>query len=167
MTYLRFAGVISTRSLGGGAGSGFGEEILSLLYTEAPKVPLLEVVLWPATHCDGVPGSHTATRLASQSASCLEPYNALLAVHEIIQRGGGAVLMDNAALGSLFKAALPSHQPHTQDLNYLVAQPLSSKLLDFLRFISRAPNKAPNEAPNEAPDTSTLFDVGPQWLLPY
>ncbi|XP_026194010.1 tubulin alpha chain-like [Cyclospora cayetanensis] len=121
------AGVLCMRSLGGGAGSGFGEELLSLLSVEAPKVSVLENLLWPATYCPSYPGGQTASRLASQSASCLEPYNALLSVDGIIERGGGALLMDNAALSGLIRSTVASVHPFIADINQVIAQALASK----------------------------------------
>lgn len=120
-------GVICMRSLGGGAGSGFGEEILSILHAEAPKVLLLEALLWPASGPAGSLASRRAARLASHSASCLEPYNALLAASGIVDRGGAALLLDNAAIANVLYSALPSFRPFCADLNHLVAQALSSQ----------------------------------------
>ena len=119
------------RSLGGGAGSGFGEEILTFMNEEAPKVPLLEVPLWPSTPVASQGASQTASRTASYTASCLEPYNALLSLRGVVERKGGALLMDNAAISSLFSKAVSSRSPFTADLNYIIAQVLSSKFVPF------------------------------------
>ncbi|CDJ43667.1 hypothetical protein, conserved [Eimeria tenella] len=114
-------GLLCMRSLGGGAGSGFGEAVLTFAAEEAPKVPLLELLLWPSPAA-----SCTASRAASHAASCVEPYNALLALTGVLDRGGGALLMDNSALAALFSRAT-SRYPFTQDLNNIIAQALSSE----------------------------------------
>ena len=115
------------RSLGGWAGSGFGEEILRFVSEEAPKVPLLEVLLWPATSCASPVASYAASRAASRAASCLEPYNALLSLDGVADRKGGALLIDNAALSGLFSRAVSSRAPFTADLNHIIAQALASE----------------------------------------
>ncbi|CDJ64901.1 Tubulin alpha-3 chain, related [Eimeria necatrix] len=104
-------------------------------------------------------------------ASCVEPYNALLALTGVLDRGGGALLMDNSALAALFSRAT-SRYPFTQDLNNIIAQALSSVTLS-LRFPSAATcclgsllsNSVP--LPSLALLSASYFPLAAKELLPF
>jgi len=97
-------------SLGGGTGSGLGTLILTKLREEYPDRML-----------------STFSVLPSQKVSdtVVEPYNATLSLHQLIENADSVVCLDNQALYNICTNTLKMPSPQYEDLNHLVSQVMS------------------------------------------
>ncbi|KDQ59256.1 hypothetical protein JAAARDRAFT_33979 [Jaapia argillacea MUCL 33604] len=94
-------------SLGGGTGAGLGSLLLSKLREEFPDRMLATFSILPA------PGV---------SETVVEPYNALLSVHQLVENSDLTICLDNEALYDITARTMKVKQPAFDDLNILVAQ---------------------------------------------
>jgi len=97
-------------SLGGGTGSGMGTLILTKLREEYPDRMI-----------------STFSVLPSQKVSdtVVEPYNATLSLHQLIENADSVVCLDNQALYDICASTLKMPSPQYGDLNHLVSQVMS------------------------------------------
>jgi tubulin beta len=103
-----------THSLGGGTGSGLGTRLMGKLREEYPDRILCD---WPIVPSPKV------------SDIVVEPYNATLAMHQIIENSDLCVMLDNEALFDICFRTLKLTSPTYADLNHLVFSSPSSLFL--------------------------------------
>lgn len=99
-----------TQSLGGGTGSGMGTLLLTRINEEYPDRILCSYAVFPSPKVSEV---------------VVEPYNAALATHSLIQVCNEVMVLDNEALYDLCKFSLGIKQPEYRDLNKLVSSCMS------------------------------------------
>ncbi|KAK9466615.1 beta-tubulin [Lipomyces arxii] len=107
-----------THSLGGGTGSGMGTLLISKIREEFPDrmMATFSVVPSPKT-----------------SDAVLEPYNATLSVHQLVENSDETFCIDNEALYDICSRTLKLSQPSYGDLNHLVSAVMSG-ITTSLRF---------------------------------
>ncbi|KAJ3441534.1 tubulin alpha chain [Anaeramoeba flamelloides] len=111
-------GFMAFNSLGGGTGSGFGSllhERLSDLFAKKCK---FDFCVYPAPQV---------------STAVVEPYNAVLSTHAMMNHNDVTFIVDNEAIYDICKKRLNIERPSYVNLNRLVAQIISS-LTASLRF---------------------------------
>jgi tubulin alpha len=111
-------GFLIFHSLGGGTGAGFGSLLLERLSVDYGKKSKLEVCVYPAPQV---------------STSVVEPYNAILSTHAMLEHSDCAFLVDNEAIYDICMRQLDVARPDYSNLNRLIAQVVSS-LTASLRF---------------------------------
>lgn len=111
-------GFIITHSMGGGTGSGFTSLLMRTMSTDYYKRPKLQFSVYPS------PTVPTAV---------VEPYNTVLATHEMMDKTGLTFLMDNEATFDTCVRCLGIDLPSYTNLNRLVAQ-VASSITASLRF---------------------------------
>ncbi|KAG8760340.1 Tubulin beta-2 chain [Serendipita sp. 396] len=94
-------------SLGGGTGSGLGTLLLSKLREEEPDRMLATFSVMPSP-------------LVSETV--VEPYNAILSIHQLTENSDLTVCMDNEALHNINVKNLKIQHPEFSDLNKVIAQ---------------------------------------------
>ncbi|TFK91416.1 beta-tubulin 2 [Polyporus arcularius HHB13444] len=94
-------------SLGGGTGSGLGSLLLSKLREEYPDRMLATYSILPSPKV---------------SETVVEPYNALLSVHQLVENSDMTMCIDNEALYDVAQRTRKIKQPSFDDLNNIVAQ---------------------------------------------
>ena len=99
-----------THSLGGGTGSGMGTLLISKIREEFPDrmMATFSVVPSPKT-----------------SDTVVEPYNATLSVHQLVEHSDETFCIDNEALYDICQRTLKLSQPSYNDLNHLVSSVMS------------------------------------------
>lgn len=99
-----------THSLGGGTGSGMGTLLISKICEEFPDrmMATFSVVPSPKT-----------------SDTVVEPYNATLSVHQLVENSQETFCIDNEALYDICLRNLKLAQPKYEDLNHLVSSVMS------------------------------------------
>lgn len=99
-----------THSLGGGTGSGMGTLLISKIREEFPDrmMATFSVVPSPKT-----------------SDTVVEPYNATLSVHQLVEHSDETFCIDNEALYDICQRTLKLSQPSYSDLNNLVSSVMS------------------------------------------
>jgi tubulin beta len=94
-------------SLGGGTGAGLGCLLLSKLREEYPDRMLATFSILPSP---------------SVSETVVEPYNALLSIHQLVENSDMTICIDNEALYDITTRALKVKGPTFDDLNGMVSQ---------------------------------------------
>ncbi|KAH7871091.1 beta-tubulin 2 [Lentinula edodes] len=94
-------------SLGGGTGSGMGSLLLSKLREEYPDRMLATFSILPSPKV---------------SETVVEPYNAMLSVHQLLDTSDLTICIDNEALYNITSGTLKIKSPAFPDLNELVAK---------------------------------------------
>ncbi|KAJ8469323.1 hypothetical protein ONZ45_g16927 [Pleurotus djamor] len=94
-------------SLGGGTGAGLGSLLLSKLREEYPDRMVASFSILPSPKV---------------SETVVEPYNALLSLHQLIDSGDLTVCIDNEALYDIATRTLKVKAPTFNDLNGLIAR---------------------------------------------
>ncbi|KAI0749828.1 beta-tubulin 2 [Daedaleopsis nitida] len=94
-------------SLGGGTGAGLGSLLLSKFREEYPDRMLSTYSILPSPKV---------------SETVVEPYNALLSVHQIVENSDLTMCIDNEALYDITQRTLKVKHPSFDDLNTVVAQ---------------------------------------------
>ena len=107
-----------THSLGGGTGSGLGTLIMSKLREE---------------YSDRIIASFSVVPSPKVSDSVVEPYNATLSFHELVENTRETICLDNEALYDICSRTLKLTSPVYKDLNHIVSQTMSG-LTTSLRF---------------------------------
>jgi len=97
-------------SLGGGTGSGMGTLILTKLREEYPDRMISTFSVLPSSKV---------------SDTVVEPYNATLSLHQLIENADSTVCLDNQALYDICQNTLKLPSPQYSDLNHLVSQVMS------------------------------------------
>lgn len=114
-------GFILFHALGGGTGSGLGTLVVSKLREEYPRLLQASVSVFPS---------------AKVSDVVVEPYNATLSVHQLIENVDLTLVIDNEAVFNLARRAGVS-APRYSDLNAFITQALSGATAS-LRFPAHA-----------------------------
>ena len=105
-------------ALGGGTGSGLGCLIQEYLSVEYPKKCKLGFAIYPSPNI---------------STGVVEPYNAMLAMHSILEHQDVTVVLDNESMYNICKKYLKIERPTYSNLNRQIAQIISS-LTASMRF---------------------------------
>jgi len=111
-------GFIFMNSVGGGCGSGFGSLILDRLSSDYGKLSKISFSVYPAPRV---------------STAVVEPYNSVLATHNLLEHTDVSIVLDNEAIYDISRRKLDIIQPSYSNLNRLIAQIVSSITLS-LRF---------------------------------
>uniref|UniRef100_A0A1D5QZ85 Tubulin beta chain n=1 Tax=Macaca mulatta TaxID=9544 RepID=A0A1D5QZ85_MACMU len=107
-----------THSLGGGTGSGMGTLLLSKIQEEYPDRIINTFSILPSPRV---------------SDTVVEPYNATLSVHQLIENADETFCIDNEALYDICSRTLKLPTPTYGDLNHLVSATMSG-VTTCLRF---------------------------------
>jgi len=111
-------GFLIFHSVGGGTGSGFGSLLLERLSVDYAKKSKLDFSIYPSP---------------AVSTSVVEPYNAVLSTHSLLEHTDVSFILDNEAIYNICNRSLDVEQPSYKNLNRLIAQVISS-LTASLRF---------------------------------
>mmetsp|Transcript_5591 Transcript_5591/g.9168 ORF Transcript_5591/g.9168 Transcript_5591/m.9168 type:complete len:452 (+) Transcript_5591:39-1394(+) len=107
-----------THSMGGGTGSGMGTLLISKIREEYP---------------DRVMSTFSVIPSPKVSDTVVEPYNATLSVHQLVENADQCFTLDNEALYDVCRRNLDIERPTYTNLNRLIGQVVSS-LTASLRF---------------------------------
>merc|ERR1712142_1291132 len=107
-----------THSLGGGTGSGMGTLLISKIREEYP---------------DRIMNSYSVVPSPKVSDTVVEPYNATLSVHQLVENTDETFCIDNEALYDICFRTLKLTNPTYGDLNHLVSATMSG-VTTSLRF---------------------------------
>jgi len=107
-----------THSLGGGTGSGMGTLLISKIREEFPDRMLASFSVFPSPKV---------------SDTVVEPYNATLSIHQLVENADEVFVVDNEALYNICQNTLKLKQPSYSDLNHLVSSAMSG-ITCCLRF---------------------------------
>ncbi|ORZ26194.1 tubulin beta-3 chain [Absidia repens] len=105
-------------SLGGGTGSGLGSLLLSKIREEYP---------------DRILSTYSVVPSPKVSDTVVEPYNAVLSVHQLVENCDATFCIDNEALYDICFRTLKLTNPNYGDLNQLVSAVMSG-VSTSLRF---------------------------------
>ncbi|GAA5911889.1 hypothetical protein JCM5296_006636 [Sporobolomyces johnsonii] len=105
-------------SLGGGTGSGLGTLLLGKIREEYPDRMLATYSILPSPKV---------------SETVVEPYNAVLSFHQLVEQSDLTFNFDNEALYDILKKSLKKDSPAYPDLNDLIARVMSG-ISQPLRF---------------------------------
>lgn len=107
-----------THSLGGGTGSGMGTLLISKIREEFPDRMMATFSVMPSPKV---------------SDTVVEPYNATLSVHQLVENADETFCIDNEALYDICVRTLKINQPSYDQLNRLVSSVMSG-VTTSLRF---------------------------------
>ncbi|KAJ5940780.1 Tubulin [Penicillium verrucosum] len=107
-----------THSLGGGTGAGMGTLLISKIREEFP---------------DRMMATFSVVPSPKVSDTVVEPYNATLSVHQLVEHSDETFCIDNEALYDICMRTLKLSQPSYGDLNHLVSAVMSG-VTTSLRF---------------------------------
>jgi len=99
-----------THSLGGGTGSGMGTLLISKIREEFPDRIMCTYSVFPSPKV---------------SDTVVEPYNATLSVHQLVENADEVMVIDNEALYDICFRTLKLPTPSYGDLNHLVSMAMS------------------------------------------
>jgi len=105
-------------SLGGGTGSGLGTLLISKIREEYPDRMLCTFSVVPSPKV---------------SDTVVEPYNATLSVHQLVENADECMILDNEALYDICFRTLKLSNPTFRDLNHLISAVMSG-ITCCLRF---------------------------------
>merc|ERR1712166_627116 len=111
-------GFMVFNAVGGGTGSGLGSLLLERLSVDYGKKSKLGFCVYPSPQV---------------STAVVEPYNAVLATHSLLEHTDVAVMLDNEAIYDICRRCLDIERPTYTNLNRLISQVISS-LTASLRF---------------------------------
>lgn len=97
-------------SLGGGTGSGLGTNLLSKLREEYPDRMLATWSVLPSPKV---------------SDTVVEPYNATLSFHQLVENADLSFCLDNEALYNICQRTLRTESPQYSDLNTIISYAMS------------------------------------------
>ncbi|THG11395.1 hypothetical protein TEA_018504 [Camellia sinensis var. sinensis] len=97
-------------SLGGGTGSGMGTLLISKIREEFPDRMMLTFSVFPSPKV---------------SDTVVEPYNATLSVHQLVENADECMVLDNEALYDICFRTLKLSNPSFGDLNHLISGTMS------------------------------------------
>merc|ERR1711869_116612 len=98
-------------SLGGGTGSGMGTLLISKVREEYP---------------DRIMSTYSVIPSPKVSDTVVEPYNAVLSFHQLVENADQVMMMDNEALYDICFRTLKLTTPTYGDLNHLVSAAMSA-----------------------------------------
>merc|ERR1712179_890453 len=107
-----------THSLGGGTGSGMGTLLISKIREEYP---------------DRIMNTFSVVPSPKVSDTVVEPYNATLSIHQLVENTDETYCIDNEALYDICFRTLKLQNPTYGDLNHLVSLTMSG-VTTCLRF---------------------------------
>jgi len=99
-----------THSLGGGTGSGMGTLVISKIREEYPDRIMATFSVFPSPKV---------------SDTVVEPYNAVLSIHQLVENADECMVIDNEALYDICFRTLKLSTPTYGDLNHLVSFAMS------------------------------------------
>jgi tubulin beta len=99
-----------THSLGGGTGSGMGTLLISKIREEYPDRMMCTFSVMPSPKV---------------SDTVVEPYNATLSVHQLVENADEVMCIDNEALYDICFRTLRLTNPNYGDLNHLISSVMS------------------------------------------
>ncbi|CAI6085636.1 unnamed protein product [Clonostachys chloroleuca] len=105
-----------THSIGGGTGAGMGTLLLAKVREEYPDRMMATFSVMPS---------------AKVSEVVVEPYNATLSVHQLVENADQTFCLDNEALIDICQRTLKLASPSYGDLNHLVALVMSGITTGF------------------------------------
>lgn len=111
-------GFLIFNSVGGGTGSGLGSLLLERLSIDYGKKSKLAFTVYPSPQV---------------STAVVEPYNAVLATHSLLEHTDVVIVLDNEAIYDICQKSLNIERPTYTNLNRLIAQVISS-ITASLRF---------------------------------
>jgi len=111
-------GFFVSHSVGGGTGSGLGALILEKIAVEYRKKSKVGFEIYPSPNI---------------STCIVEPYNALLSTHWLLDHTDVSLLLDNEALYDICKKRLDIERPSYSNLNVVITKVISS-MTAALRF---------------------------------
>ena len=117
-TIIFLQGFQLTHSLGGGTGSGMGTLLISKIREEYP---------------DRIMNTYSVVPSPKVSDTVVEPYNATLSVHQLVENTDETFAVDNEALYDICFRTLKLTTPTYVDLNHLVSLTMSG-VTTCLRF---------------------------------
>merc|ERR1712107_269515 len=97
-------------SLGGGAGGGLGSLILPKIRDNYPDRLISTCSVFPSP---------------KQSDVEVEPYNAILSIHRLLEYSDVTHVLDNAALYAIAQNVLRIKEPTYSDLNWIISQAMA------------------------------------------
>merc|ERR1712086_1001126 len=98
-------------SLGGGTGSGMGTLLISKIREEYPV---------------RIMSTYSVIPSPKVSDTVVEPYNAVLFFHQVVENADQVMMMDNEALYDICFRTLKLTTPTYGDLNHLVSAAMSA-----------------------------------------
>ncbi|ETO31082.1 tubulin alpha-1 chain [Reticulomyxa filosa] len=111
-------GFMIVHSIGGGTGSGLGSLILERLVMDYRKKSKIGFDIYPSS---------------TLSTCVIEPYNALLATHCLVDRVDVSLVLDNEAIYDICQNKLLITKPDVNNLNRLISKVISS-MTAYIRF---------------------------------
>lgn len=105
-----------THSLGGGTGSGMGTLLIAKVREEFPDRMMATFSVLPSPRVSEV---------------VVEPYNATLAVHQLVENADETFCIDNEALHDICRRSLGRAHPSYAELNALVARVMAGLTTGF------------------------------------
>merc|ERR1711902_49600 len=139
-------GFIIHHAVGGGTGSGLGALILERIAVDYRKKSKIGFEIYPAPKI---------------STCIVEPYNAMLSTHWLLDHTEVSVLLDNEAIYGICQKQLDIDRPSYEDLNMIIAKVISSMTAALAPVISK--KKASHEAQTIREITDHVFQ--PQNML--
>jgi len=115
-------GFIVGHAVGGGTGSGLGALILERIAVDYRKKSKIGFEVYPAPNL---------------STCIVEPYNAMLSTHWLLDHTEVSLVLDNEAIYSICQKQLEKDRPSYMDLNKIIAKVVSS-MSAALRFDGEA-----------------------------
>jgi len=107
-----------THSMGGGTGSGMGTLLVSKIREDYP---------------DRIMTTYSVVPSPKVSDTVVEPYNATLSVHQLVENADQCFALDNEALYDICFRTLKLKNPNYHDLNHLIANAITGTTCS-LRF---------------------------------
>jgi tubulin beta len=107
-----------THSLGGGTGAGMGTLLISKIREEYP---------------DRIMSTYSVIPSPKVSDTVVEPYNATLSIHQLVENADQCFALDNEALYDICYRTLKLKSPSYADLNQLISQAMTGTTCS-LRF---------------------------------
>jgi len=111
-------GFIINHAVGGGTGSGLGALILERIAVDYRKKSKIGFEIYPAPNI---------------STCIVEPYNAMLSTHWLLDHTEVSIVLDNEAIYGICKKQLGIERPSYMDLNVVISKVISS-MTASLRF---------------------------------
>merc|ERR1712218_312912 len=107
-----------TQSIGGGTGSGMGTLLLLKIRDNYPDRITATFSVYPSPKVSDV---------------VVEPYNATLSIHQLLENSDQTFVIDNEALFSISHNVLKQKEPKYNDLNWVISMTMSG-ITASLRF---------------------------------
>merc|ERR1712091_340405 len=105
-------GFMVFNTVGGGTGSGLGSLLLERLSVDYGKKSKLGFCAYPSPQV---------------STAVVEPYNAVLATHSLLEHTDVAVMLDNEAIYDICRRCLDIERPTYTNLNRLISPVISAE----------------------------------------